>query len=101
MPDIPESSVIALDTVSLIYFLEQHEYYGETARIIFHRIESGDLQGLMSSLVFAELLVPIYRANDFDTARGLESTLNQFSQSRNRTTNNGYQHESSTAACQT
>jgi len=58
---IPSGSVVLLDTVSLIYFLESHPSYGPVAEDVFQRVESGDLHAVMSALVFAELLVPLYR----------------------------------------
>lgn len=64
--------------VALIYFLERHPRYGQSVEIIFRRIETGDLQGLMSSLVFAELLIPLYRAGDIHAANGLIRLLKNF-----------------------
>ena len=57
-------SIVALDTVALVYFLEHHPVHHDTARGVLLRIEKGDLAGVLSSLVFAELLVPAYRAGD-------------------------------------
>jgi len=68
---IPKGSQVLLDTVSLIYFLEENERYSK-------RIESGQLQGVMASLVFAELLVPLYRSGDSQAAAGLSNRLRNF-----------------------
>ena len=65
-------SIIALDTVALVYFLEHHPVHHDTARGVLLRIEKGELAGVLSNLVFAELLVPAYRAGD---ARRAESVL--------------------------
>lgn len=59
---IPNGSKVLLDTVALIYFLEANERYSKMAEKIFGRIESGELQGVLANLVFAELLVPLYRS---------------------------------------
>jgi hypothetical protein len=56
---IPSGSLILLDTVALIYFLEQHARYSRMAEAIFGRIECGELRAVMANLVFAELLVPL------------------------------------------
>ena len=75
---IPKASRVLLDTVALIYFLEENERYAKKAEEIFGRIESGELQGVMANLVFAELLVPLYRAGDPRAAAGLSSRLLNF-----------------------
>jgi len=75
---IPSGSRILLDTVALIYFLEGNNRYSEKSEEIFGRIESGDLQGVMASLVFAELLVPLYRNGDQEAAAGLSHRLTNF-----------------------
>ena len=75
---IPKGSRVLLDTVALIYFLEENERYSKSAEKIFSRIESGQLQGVMASLVFAELLVPLYRSGDPQAATGLSNRLRNF-----------------------
>jgi len=76
---IPEGSRVLLDTVALIYFLEENGQYSRQAEAIFGRIESGELQGIMANLVFAELLVPLYRSGDSQAATGLTNRLLNFS----------------------
>ncbi len=75
---IPKGSRVLLDTVALIYFLEENARYSKKAEAIFGRIESGDLQGVMANLVFAELLVPLYRAGEPQAAAGLTNRLINF-----------------------
>jgi len=75
---IPNGGRILLDTVALIYFLEPNGQYSEKAEAIFTRIESGELQGLMANLVFAELLVPLYRSGNPQAAVGLSKRLINF-----------------------
>ena len=75
---IPNGSRVLLDTVALIYFLEPNGQYSEKAEAIFTRIESGELQGLMANLVFAELLVPLYRSGNPQAAVGLSNRLVNF-----------------------
>lgn len=75
---IPSGSRILLDTVSLIYFLVPNGHYSEQATAILSCIESGELQGLMASLVFAELLVPLYRSGNSQAATGLSKRLINF-----------------------
>jgi len=77
-PTIPSGSKILLDSMTVIYFLEQHEQYGELARQVFQRIEAGDLRGLMTSLVFAELLVPLYRSEKAGTVRQFVDVLSHY-----------------------
>ena len=75
---IANGSRVLLDTVALIYFLEENARYSKKAEAIFGRIESGDLQGVMANLVFAELLVPLYRSGAPEAAAGLTNRLINF-----------------------
>jgi predicted nucleic acid-binding protein len=75
---IPKGSRVLLDTVALIYFLEENERHSKKTEKIFGRIESGELQGVMANLVFAELLVPLYRSGDPQAAAGLSNQLINF-----------------------
>jgi len=75
---IPKGSRVLLDTVALIYFLEENKCYSKSAEEIFGRVESGELQGVMANLVFAELLVPLYRSGDPQAAAGLSKRLINF-----------------------
>jgi predicted nucleic acid-binding protein len=75
---IPTPSRVLLDTPAFIYFLEGNPRYVKQAEQVFTQIEAGTLQGLMSSLVFAELLVPLYRAGDHQQAAGLVAQLTNF-----------------------
>lgn len=53
-----------LDRVTVIYFLERHPRHGPIARQVFERVEAGNITVLVSSLIFVELLVPLYRIGD-------------------------------------
>ena len=75
---IPKGSRVLLDSVALIYFLETNDRYSKMAEKIFGRIESGELQGVLANLAFAELLVPLYRSGDPQAAAGLANRLINF-----------------------
>lgn len=75
---IPNGSKVLLDTVALIYFLETNERYSKLAEKIFGRIESGELQGVLANLAFAELLVPLFRSGEPRTAAGLANRILNF-----------------------
>jgi uncharacterized protein len=75
---IPSGSRVLLDTVALIYYLEEHARYGVAAEELLHRIETEEVQGVLSSLVFAELLVPLYRAGQEGAAAALVDRLRSF-----------------------
>ena len=76
---IADGQTVLLDTMVLIHFLEGHERYGPVAEDILRRIERGKLKGVISNLVFAELLVPLYREGKAKAAAGLVSRLSSFS----------------------
>lgn len=76
--NLAKGSKLGLDTVVFVYFLEQHPAHYSKAKQLFQRIESGDMTGVISTLVFAELLVPAYRANDVERAETLLLLLTTF-----------------------
>ncbi|MCK8603289.1 type II toxin-antitoxin system VapC family toxin [Desulfoferrobacter suflitae] len=75
---LSRGSILGLDTVVFVYFLEQHPRHYATSKRLFRRIEAGDLTGIISTLVFAELLVPACRANDFERAEILVQLVTDF-----------------------
>ncbi len=75
---IPRGQTVALDTVSIVYFLERHPVFFQTAKDLFRRIEGGEISGLISSLVFAELLVPAYREGRTALADNIVKILSNF-----------------------
>ena len=77
-PAIEDGRTVLLDTMALISFLEGHERFGPVSEDILRRIERGGLKGVVSILVFAELLVPLYREGKDKTAAGLISRLSSF-----------------------
>jgi uncharacterized protein len=75
---LKEGETVALDTVTLIYFLERHPVHYPTVRQLFRQIETGRVSAVMASLVFAELLVPACRAGEVATIERLVRTLSNF-----------------------
>lgn len=75
---LPAGAKVGLDTVAIIYFLEHHPVHYAAARNLFLQIETGKISGVMSSLVFCELLVPVYRAGDEGRAREVIRLLMDF-----------------------
>ncbi len=78
IPDIPDGQTILLDTSVLIYYLENHKRYGQKATDCLMDIENGRINGVISTLVFSELLVPLFRVGDKKTVSGLVSRLTNF-----------------------
>lgn len=75
LDDIPDGSIVLLDTATLVYFLEGHPKYLGPAERLLGRIEAGVLSGVMATLVLTELLVPLYRAGRNAEAEGLAGQL--------------------------
>jgi len=75
---ITQGTKIALDTVTFIYFLERHPVHFVTVKELFGRIETAELTAVMSSLLFAELLVPAYRAGDSKRVQTMVRLLTNF-----------------------
>ena len=56
MPMPPPGSLVALDTMVLIYALEGNERYGPRAREVLRRVEVGEWRAVIASLVVTEVL---------------------------------------------
>ena len=75
---LPENQCYTLDTVTIIYFLEQHPRYYQTAKEIFKKIEAGKISAVISTLVFTELLVPAYKTKEYKHAEKIVQILSNF-----------------------
>ena len=75
---LPEKQCYTLDTATIIYFLEKHPRYYQTAKEIFKRIETGKISANISTLVFTELLVPAYRTKEYKHAEKIVHILSNF-----------------------
>lgn len=69
---------VLVDTVTLVYFLEHHHRHFRAAKRLFQRIETGEISGVASALMLAEVLVPLYRTNEPGAAAELSQTLRAF-----------------------
>lgn len=70
-------SRVGLDTSLFIYDWENHSVFGGIAHQILSAVESGALRGVVSTLLFAELLVVPMRAGREDlVARYLDRLVN-------------------------
>ena len=75
---LPENQCYTLDTVTIIYFLEKHPRYYQTAKEIFEKVETGKFSANISTLVFTELLVPAYRTKENKYAEKIVHILSNF-----------------------
>ncbi|MCD6187917.1 MAG: PIN domain-containing protein [Desulfuromusa sp.] len=76
--DLSKNHFYGLDTVTFIYFLEKHPDYYPVAKKLFRQIEDGEISAVCSALVFAELLVPAYRAGMVAPAKQVIHVLTNF-----------------------
>ena len=72
---VPDGSRILLDSVSIVYYLERNPRYFAAAAEWMERVNAGRLSAAASVLVFAEILVPAYRAGNAAAARKARSAL--------------------------
>lgn len=75
---LPENQCYTLDTVTIIYFLERHPRYYQTVKEIFEQIETGKISAIISTLVFTELLVPVYKTKEYKHADRIVHILSNF-----------------------
>ena len=67
-----------LDTMLLIYLLEEHPRYADLADIVMQSIENGTSNGLTSTLTIAELLTEPAQAGNDKALRDYELYLTNF-----------------------
>jgi predicted nucleic acid-binding protein len=56
LDQLPEGSLIAIDTAPLIYWLEDHPRWGSAYAGLFQGLDEGRWHGLLSTVTLAELL---------------------------------------------
>jgi predicted nucleic acid-binding protein len=66
---------LALDTVCLIYFIEEHPRFLPVLDPVFEAIDTGRLQAVTSSLSLLEVLAVPYRAGNLALAERYEDVL--------------------------
>ncbi len=67
-----------LDTMILIYLIEDHPRYADLAAVVMERIEQGTIHGLTSTLTIAELLTAPAQNDDDKALRDYELYLTNF-----------------------
>jgi uncharacterized protein len=73
--DIPDGSRVLLDSVSIVYYIEQNPRYEAAASEIIHRVYGGALSAVASVLAITEILIPAYKVGDLRAARQVRSAL--------------------------
>src|SRR5215203_321207 len=76
--EIADGSLVLLDTVAIIYFLEQSPRYGAAASELFERIVAGHLDAVASALVLMEVLVAPLQQGDTGRATAVSRELRRF-----------------------
>ncbi len=69
---------IALDTNVIIYFLANHEKFGDRAHALFQLIESGTIQALASVITFSEIMTLPLRKKDTALAKKYRELFQAF-----------------------
>ncbi|HSU18015.1 type II toxin-antitoxin system VapC family toxin [Longimicrobium sp.] len=76
--DIADGEIVLLDSVAIIYFLDQSPAYFTAAAEIFARINAGELTGVASMLALTEILVEPFQAGDAARARAVSTELRSY-----------------------
>lgn len=71
-------SIVFVDTMVLVYLLENHPVYGDLAATVMDTIEQGDVTGVTSVLTLAELLTGPAQAGNLTALRDYELYLTNF-----------------------
>ena len=69
---------LGLDSMTLIYLLEDKEPYASSVELALRRIEKGDHTAYVSSLVLTELLIPALRQRRYETVHRYRQFLLSF-----------------------
>jgi hypothetical protein len=66
---------VGLDTVTFIYFIEEHPRFLPVIEPVFAAMDAGEIEAISSSLTLLEVLVVPYRAGDITLAGRYEELL--------------------------
>lgn len=69
------ASVVGLDTMAFIYHFEGHPAYGPLTRLLFRRVEGGQLRACTSTLTMCEVLTGALKAGDSRLAQLYQQVL--------------------------
>lgn len=61
MPTPRTGDVVVLDTMVIAHLIEPHPVFHAMVVSFFNRLDAGDVRGVISTVLFAELLVPFCR----------------------------------------
>ena len=70
--------LLALDTMVFSYHMAQHPRYSPLTRVILEAIESGHVEGLITTITLAEVLTRPAQANDRQAMQDYELYLTHF-----------------------
>jgi predicted nucleic acid-binding protein len=75
---LPDGAVVGLDAMAFIYFFERSPQYFEASAGVLRRISEGTLQGVASTLVLSEILVPYFASGDAARANALTEQIRTY-----------------------
>src|SRR5215208_1934903 len=78
-PSPPHGAVVGLDAMAFLYFFERNARYFEASAGLFRRISAGSLQGVASTLVLSEVLVPYFGKGNAFRAQELTHLVRTYS----------------------
>lgn len=73
--DVLQGARVCIDTAPFIYFIEKHPKYADLVRPVFAQIDSGQIQGVTSTIRLLEVLVHPIRSNHDALAEKYRSIL--------------------------
>ena len=73
-----EGRKVLIDTNVIIYLVEDVPGYGNLAQHVFHSLEAGGFEGVVSAITLGELMMGPLRAGRSDVARNLRDWLGAF-----------------------
>jgi len=63
------TSLLALDTATFIYFIEEHPEFAPRVNPLFQRLTNGDCRAIASTVTLVEVLTAPIRQGNFDLAK--------------------------------
>jgi predicted nucleic acid-binding protein len=75
---LQQAGSFGIDTSVFIYAFERHPTYGPVAKSIFHTLQAGHCEGIVSTLALGEILTGVKKTQNWEMVQRYREVFRQF-----------------------